>query len=94
MPRSPNILRPVRLEIQIPEDLHARLELFLFSELEGVVPYGAYSKFLLARIREFFNQEELDLGEFSGILPRHNYLIRSSKQNIEQLKLLLGKDQA
>jgi hypothetical protein len=52
--RPPDILRPVRLHTTLPEDLHAKLTLYLFSESEGRVPKGAYQKFICERIVEFF----------------------------------------
>jgi len=43
--------RPVRLEISLPESLHAKLSIILFSSAEGRVPQGAWSSFfeILAR---------------------------------------------
>lgn len=52
--RPPNILRPTKLTTYLPEDLRAKLELHLFSTVEGRVPHGAYSQFLAERVREFF----------------------------------------
>lgn len=58
MSRPPDILRPVRLHTTLPEDLHAKLTLYLFSPSEGKVPKGAYQKFLKDRIIEFFSQRD------------------------------------
>lgn len=58
MSRQPNILRPVRLSTTLPEDLHGKLTLYLYSPAEGKVPKGAYQKFLCERIVEFFQQRE------------------------------------
>jgi hypothetical protein len=58
MPRPPDILRPVSLHTSIPEDLHAKLTLYLYSESEQRVPKGAYQKFIRDRITEFFNQRD------------------------------------
>lgn len=52
--RPQHILRPVKLTTYLPEDLRAKLDLHLYSEVEGRVPHGAYSKFLAERVREFF----------------------------------------
>lgn len=46
MPKPKRIVRPRILNLSIPEDLFARLQLHLYSELEGRVPFGAYSKFI------------------------------------------------
>lgn len=58
MTGRPNIIRPVKLTTCIPEDLRAKLDLYLYSHLEGRVPKGAYQKFLCERIREFFDKLE------------------------------------
>lgn len=55
MPRRPNIIRPSKLTTVLPEDIRAKLDLHLWSELEGRVPQGAYQKFLVERIQEFFS---------------------------------------
>lgn len=52
--RPQNILRPVKLTTYLPEDLRAKLDIHLYSEVEGRVPHGAYSAFLADRVREFF----------------------------------------
>lgn len=58
MPRAPNINRPISLHTTIPEDLWTKLTLYLYSEVEGRVPKGAYQSFITERIREFFNQSK------------------------------------
>ena len=45
MSRPRKAIRPVRLEISLPEDLHARLAILLTSPTEGRVPQGAWSQF-------------------------------------------------
>jgi len=61
--RPPNVLRPCKLSIYLPEDLKAKLDLHLFSQLENRIPHGAYSTFMTERVRAFFNptpvEEEL-----------------------------------
>lgn len=58
MPRPPNIDRPTVLNICLPETLRAKLDVFLFSEAEGKVPYGSYNRFFVERLTEFFNRFE------------------------------------
>jgi hypothetical protein len=41
MPRKAATVPPVEWSLSIPGDLAARVELELFSEVEGKVPYGA-----------------------------------------------------
>lgn len=55
--RPPNILRPIKLNTSIPEDLRAKLDIYLFSEVEGRIPHGAYAKFIHGLIKDFFDEE-------------------------------------
>jgi hypothetical protein len=45
-----------QLEIQIPLELRAKLDVFLFSDPEKRVPHGAYARFITDRLQEFFNK--------------------------------------
>jgi len=54
----------VSLYLMLPESVRARLDLFLYSEVEGRVPLGSYQQFFLERIREFFDSRRLDLSPF------------------------------
>jgi hypothetical protein len=56
--RRPNILRPIKLTTTLPEDIRAKLDLYLYSEVEGRVPKGAYQQFFIERIQEFFQQRK------------------------------------
>lgn len=62
MPRKPDLDPPVHLKTSLPESVRTRLDLLLFSEIEGRVPKGAYQDFFLQRIQEFFTWRKLDLG--------------------------------
>jgi len=52
MARPRKAVRPVEKNISLPEDLVARVDLELFSELEGKVPFGAWQRYLERLIRE------------------------------------------
>lgn len=39
--------RPVEKNISLPQSLVARVELELFSELEGKVPFGAWQRYIV-----------------------------------------------
>ena len=54
MSRRPNIIPSTRLTLRLPEDIRAKLDLYLFSDLEGRVPLGRYQEFFVARTKEFF----------------------------------------
>lgn len=46
MPKPPRVDRPVEKKLSLPQSLVAQVELQLFSELEGKVPFGAWSKLI------------------------------------------------
>ncbi len=54
MPRQKNLMPSHEKKIQVPEDLCARMELELYSDLEGRIPYGALSNFVNGLIREHY----------------------------------------
>lgn len=50
MPRPKLAIRPVEKTVNIPTDLCTKVDLLLFSELEGRVPHGAWSKYVCGLI--------------------------------------------
>jgi len=51
----PKAIEPTRkLTLQMPPDLMAKLELYLYSPTLGRVPKGAWAKFFAKRVEEFF----------------------------------------
>lgn len=61
MTRRKDITPMTQLELAIPQTWRARLDLYLYSELEGRIPKGAYKSFFLARLVEFFTFRRVDL---------------------------------
>ncbi len=57
MSRPPNIIPSVALKLKLPEDLRGKLDLYLYSPSEGAVPRGAYQRFFVERLTEFFNRQ-------------------------------------
>lgn len=57
MARKLNIVRPVKLHLHIAEDLRAKVDLHLFSTLEGRVPVGAYRRFFEELIQDYFSRQ-------------------------------------
>lgn len=55
--RPPNIQRPVAMNLHLPEDIRAKLDVYLFSNVEGRIPKGAYQAFFIERINEFFAKQ-------------------------------------
>lgn len=56
MPRRPNIERPTSLHLKLPESARARLDLILWSDVEGCVPKGRYQQFFLGLLQAYFDQ--------------------------------------
>lgn len=87
LPRKPEVDRPTRLELKLPESLRSRLDLFLFSELEGKVPKGRYQEFFSERVRHFFDSAKLDLTPFG--FPQ-GYFVEAPKDMILELQKRLA----
>lgn len=61
MPKPANLDRPTHLKFAIPESLRTRLDLRLYSEVEGRVPHGAYSDYLCSLIREDLDKQPQEI---------------------------------
>jgi hypothetical protein len=57
VPRRPNVIPSIPITTHIPLDVHNQLAAYLYSPVEGCIPRGAYQKFFVERIREFFSKE-------------------------------------
>lgn len=53
MPRPKKTDRPVEKHLPLPTSLVAEVELRLYSELEGKVPHGAWSKLITQLLQEW-----------------------------------------
>ena len=51
MPKPRRTIRPTYLNLAIPEDIRAMLDLHLYSTVERRVPHGAYSAYITNLIR-------------------------------------------
>lgn len=58
MARPRKAIRPVEKSISLPQDLCDRIDLLLWSELEGKVPHGAFSRFVEQCIRQRLGEGE------------------------------------
>lgn len=54
MPRPKKTDRPVEKTISLPESIVSRVDLELYSELEGRVPFGAWQRFIVGLIEDHF----------------------------------------
>ena len=61
MPRPRKAIRPVEKNISLPQDLVLRVDLKLWSELEGKVPFGAWQRYVEGLIRADLEEWEEDL---------------------------------
>lgn len=59
--RPPNVIPSMRINLLLPADIKARLDLHLFSEVECCIPKGAYARFFETLTRDFFSK--LDQGD-------------------------------
>lgn len=82
MARRPNIIRPVPLTTHLPEDVRASLDLHLFSQVDGCVPPGAYQKFFVARIKEFFSTKAVDISEYFN-RPAGTFIVKGTQETCE-----------
>lgn len=62
MARPIKVDRPIEKKVSLPTSLVAQVELKLFSELEGKVPFGAWQKYLSELIRKDLAQAGGDHG--------------------------------
>lgn len=56
--RPAHTIRPIALRIHVPEDVATRVELELFSELEGKVPHGARSRLITELLRDWLHERQ------------------------------------
>ena len=58
MARPKKTIRTVYQNIALPEDLVAKVELELYSDLEEKVPFGAKAEFFTKLLRDYFEGRE------------------------------------
>jgi hypothetical protein len=86
--RPRNISPTVDTHIFLPEELHGKVSLLLWSDVEGRVPYGKVTEFMVARIREFFAREKLDLGPYLG-QPADVFVVHGEPDVLKMLETKL-----
>lgn len=62
MSRPKKTVRTIFKNIGIPEDLVAKLELHLYSDVEGRIPLGAQQEFFTQLLRDYFDKLEQGQG--------------------------------
>ena len=91
--RRPNIEPSVATNLHLPETVRARLDLLLFSELEGRVPKGAYQRFFLERLQEFFTTKSKDLSAQLGLAPG-SCIVKATPEALLFLEAHLSQESA
>lgn len=66
MARPKKTIRTIFKNIALPEDLAAKVELHLYSELEGKIPFGAQQEFFSQLLRDYFSKMEGKAGQNGG----------------------------
>jgi len=56
-------IRPIEKTISIPETLVAQVDIHLYSQLEGRVPHGAWSRYIKRLIERDMEDQQLDREE-------------------------------
>jgi len=88
MSKRANVIPSQQLNVALPLPLYTQLSAHLYSELEGRVPHGAYSRFLIDLIRGYFQDNRLDLAPFVGSTPGA-FIVQGSPESVGSLKQLL-----
>ncbi|HQR20771.1 MAG TPA: hypothetical protein PKV98_07885 [Burkholderiaceae bacterium] len=90
--RKPNVEPSLATNLHLPESVRTRLDLLLHSPLEGRVPKGAYQRFFLERLTEFFGTRQLDLSPYVSSLPGER-VVRGSPETLAVLEAALQAKQ-
>lgn len=86
--KRPNAIPSQPLNVALPLPLYTQLGAHLYSDLEGRVPHGAYSRFMINLLQSHFSQRQLDLAPFAGTAPG-GAVIQGSPEAITLLQRLL-----
>lgn len=87
MARPKLAVRSVEKNISIPEDLVAAVELELFSEVEGKVPFGAWKGFITRVIRQYVD----GIGRKEGLAKRLVEIAASTEGDPETRHMMMDK---
>ena len=69
MSRKAAVVPNRRLETTLPPDLAVKLDLLLWSDVEGKIPFGAIQQLITLCLRRYFEDKELDLAPFLSSYP-------------------------
>lgn len=83
MPRPPAVIPKVYLRLALPADLRMKLDMHLFSEVEGRVPLGKYAEFFAERLEEMLDWEILPLTPYG--FPE-GFFVKGPKEMVDRLR--------
>lgn len=90
MPRPKNAVPAKKLTVALPGDLGAKLDLSLYSEAEQRIPFASHQRFLVERIREYFDRDACDLAVYFNDMPPQS-MVYGTKATIALLKKVLSE---
>jgi len=85
MGKRPNLIPSQQLNVALPMPLYVQLSAHLYSDLEGRVPHGAFSRFLVDLLRARFTEQYLDLAPYVDS-PAGAFQVAGSPEAIAALK--------
>jgi hypothetical protein len=85
MPKAPATVPSLHLHIKLEAEYKTQLETYLWSDLEGRVPKGAYKEWIEARIRDFFGGGVLEVapGEYVRGDQRTIHLLKMKMEGVK-----------
>jgi len=86
--KRPNAIPSQPLNVALPLPLYTKLGAHLYSELEGRVPHGGFSRFMIDLLQAYFSHKQLDLAPFIGTAPGA-CVVQGAPESIIQLQQLL-----
>lgn len=89
MSKHKNLIPSQPLNVALPLPLYVQIQAHLFSDLEGRVPYGAPSSFIINLVRGHFTNQHLDLAPFLGAAAGA-YVVSGSPEAIAALQSKLS----
>lgn len=85
MPRPKLVTPTVVTEVRLPQDLDTKLRLYLTSDLDNKIPFGALARFFQNRVIEFFRWRPCHF-----VVNGRPYMVKGEPEDIEVLKELLS----
>lgn len=88
MAKHANIIPSQQLNVALPLPLYTQLSAALYSELEGRVPHGGYSRFMIAQLQKHFAERTLDLAPWLGCAAG-SHIVQGTPETLIALKQVL-----